>query len=49
MALATRPRMLLLDEVAAGLTESEVEEMARLHPRACATSSTSPWSGSSTR
>ena len=30
MALATRPRMLLLDEVAAGLTESEVEEMARL-------------------
>ena len=30
MALATRPRMLLLDEVAAGLTESEIEEMARL-------------------
>ncbi|MGC4367455.1 ABC transporter ATP-binding protein [Hydrogenophaga sp. R2] len=30
MALATRPRMLLLDEVAAGLTESEVEDMARL-------------------
>jgi branched-chain amino acid transport system ATP-binding protein len=30
MALATRPRMLLLDEVAAGLTESEVEAMARL-------------------
>ena len=30
MALATRPRMLLLDEVAAGLTENEVEEMARL-------------------
>ena len=30
MALATRPRLLLLDEVAAGLTESEVEEMARL-------------------
>ena len=30
MALATRPRILLLDEVAAGLTESEVEEMARL-------------------
>ena len=30
MALATRPRMLLLDEVAAGLTESEVEEMAQL-------------------
>jgi ABC-type branched-subunit amino acid transport system ATPase component len=30
MALATRPRMLLLDEVAAGLTEAEVEEMARL-------------------
>ena len=30
MALATRPRILLLDEVAAGLTELEVEEMARL-------------------
>jgi branched-chain amino acid transport system ATP-binding protein len=30
MALATRPRMLLLDEVAAGLTESEVENMAQL-------------------
>ena len=33
MALATRPRMLLLDEVAAGLTEAEVEEMARLIKR----------------
>ncbi len=30
MALATRPRLLLLDEVAAGLTENEVEDMARL-------------------
>jgi branched-chain amino acid transport system ATP-binding protein len=30
MALATRPRMLLLDEVAAGLTEAEVETMAQL-------------------
>jgi branched-chain amino acid transport system ATP-binding protein len=30
MALSTRPRMLLLDEVAAGLTEAEVEDMARL-------------------
>ena len=30
MALATRPRLLLLDEVAAGLTEVEIEEMARL-------------------
>lgn len=30
MALATRPRLLLLDEVAAGLTETEVEAMARL-------------------
>ena len=30
MALATRPRLLLLDEVAAGLTEGEVEAMARL-------------------
>ena len=30
MALATRPRLLLLDEVAAGLTESEIENMARL-------------------
>lgn len=30
MALSTRPKMLLLDEVAAGLTEIEVEEMARL-------------------
>ena len=30
MALATRPRLLLLDEVAAGLTEAEVESMAQL-------------------
>ncbi|CAN7256304.1 ABC transporter ATP-binding protein [Pseudorhodoferax sp. LjRoot39] len=30
MALATRPRLLLLDEVAAGLTEAEVQAMARL-------------------
>jgi branched-chain amino acid transport system ATP-binding protein len=30
MALATRPRLLLLDEVAAGLTESEIENMAQL-------------------
>ena len=30
MALATRPRMLLLDEVAAGLTEAEVNDMALL-------------------
>lgn len=30
MALATRPRLLLLDEVAAGLTEAEIENMARL-------------------
>jgi len=30
MALATRPRVLLLDEVAAGLTEAEVESAARL-------------------
>jgi branched-chain amino acid transport system ATP-binding protein len=30
MALATRPRMLLLDEVAAGLTEAEIENMALL-------------------
>jgi branched-chain amino acid transport system ATP-binding protein len=30
MALSTRPKILLLDEVAAGLTEMEVEEMARL-------------------
>jgi ABC-type branched-subunit amino acid transport system ATPase component len=30
MALATRPRFLLLDEVAAGLTEAEAEGMARL-------------------
>ena len=29
MALGTRPRVLLLDEVAAGLTESEVDAMAR--------------------
>ena len=30
MALSTRPRLLLLDEVAAGLTEAELEDMARL-------------------
>ena len=30
MALATRPKLLLLDEVAAGLTESEVQAMAQL-------------------
>jgi len=30
MALATRPKLLLLDEVAAGLTEAEVEAMAQL-------------------
>ena len=30
MALATRPRLLLLDEVAAGLTEAEIQDMARL-------------------
>ncbi|MFM2186193.1 MAG: hypothetical protein RIR43_765, partial [Pseudomonadota bacterium] len=30
MALSTRPKVLLLDEVAAGLTEAEVVEMARL-------------------
>ena len=30
MALATRPQVLLLDEVAAGLTEGEVEAMAQL-------------------
>ena len=30
MALATRPKLLLLDEVAAGLTETEVDDMARL-------------------
>ncbi len=33
MALATSPRLLLLDEVAAGLTEGEVEEVARLIAR----------------
>jgi branched-chain amino acid transport system ATP-binding protein len=30
MALAARPKLLLLDEVAAGLTEGEVESMAQL-------------------
>lgn len=30
MALAARPRLLLLDEVAAGLTEAEIEELAQL-------------------
>jgi branched-chain amino acid transport system ATP-binding protein len=30
MALATNPRLLLLDEVAAGLTQSEAETMASL-------------------
>ncbi|WP_241673007.1 ABC transporter ATP-binding protein [Lacisediminimonas profundi] len=33
MALVTAPRLLLLDEVAAGLTESEVEDVARLISR----------------
>ena len=30
MALATRPKLLLLDEVAAGLTETEVNAIAQL-------------------
>ena len=30
MALSTRPKVLLLDEVAAGLTQAEVEDVARL-------------------
>jgi branched-chain amino acid transport system ATP-binding protein len=30
MALATRPKLQLLDEVAAGLTEAEVDAMAQL-------------------
>jgi len=30
MALATRPKLLLLDEVAAGLTEAEINQMAQL-------------------
>jgi len=30
MALASHPRLLLLDEVAAGLTEAEVQEIAAL-------------------
>jgi branched-chain amino acid transport system ATP-binding protein len=30
MALATRPKILLLDEVAAGLTEAEIDSMAQL-------------------
>jgi branched-chain amino acid transport system ATP-binding protein len=30
MALATRPRLLLLDEVAAGLTEAKIDSMAQL-------------------
>jgi branched-chain amino acid transport system ATP-binding protein len=33
MALATRPRVLLLDEVAAGLVETEIEAMAQLVQR----------------
>jgi ABC-type branched-subunit amino acid transport system ATPase component len=33
MALATRPRLLLLDEVAAGLTEAEIENVAQLVKR----------------
>ncbi len=33
MALATRPKVLLLDEVAAGLSEAELEDMARLIQR----------------
>jgi len=33
MALATRPRVLLLDEVAAGLVEREIEAIARLAHR----------------
>jgi branched-chain amino acid transport system ATP-binding protein len=33
MALATRPRVLLLDEVAAGLTDAEAQHMARLVQR----------------
>jgi len=46
MALATRPKLLLLDEVAAGLTEAEVDSMAqlirRLRDECCTRAARSP-------
>jgi len=42
-AIATRPRLLLLDEVAGGLTERELEELLRLVRRLHATGMTVIW------
>ena len=47
-AMAARPRLLLLDEPASGLTHSEVDELARDDPLTCATSTSSRSCSSST-
>ena len=47
-ALASHPRLILLDEPAAGLTHAEVDELGRDDQARCATSTASPCCSSST-